>query len=404
MDLVDELRRLVSIRTEVRIEDGEIVRENYDKVVANISSIAEKAGLEVEVVELDVDGGKVPTVIARFNADKPSIAMVSHYDVVPAGGPWSIGGRVVDPYDPVLVDGKLYGRGAADDKSAIVASLAALEELLRAGAQLRYSPTVVVTGDEEVGGLGIRALLDKGYRWDRVAILDAGADFLSVGASGVIHGWIKVRGRAGHAGMPHRARNALEDLVVIVSGLMGRYKGVRSSKISKFDSPPGSPVPRVWGRFSFTIIKLGPREGEKHNRVPGEAWAGFDMRLIPEEDAEEALEELYSHFSDSCSRLGVYGELEVITCQPGWYSTDEQFVEEASKALEKAQASVGTEPKVAKAAELGGNDGTFFFLRGMPVVAFGAIRADNNVHAPGEFVYVNDLYMLKEFVKNLVSK
>ncbi|RLE99815.1 MAG: hypothetical protein DRJ57_01800, partial [Thermoprotei archaeon] len=242
IDLVEELCRLVRIRSEVAVsEAGDVVRRNYEEAAKAVARLAEEAGLDVEVLELEFKGGVIPTVMAEAGGGGERLALVSHYDVVPARGPWLVGGREVDPYEPVVLDGKVYGRGAADDKSAIVASIAALAELLEEGVKLRYRPCVVVTGDEEVGGYGVRALLEAGYRWDKVVILDAGADYLSVGASGVIHGWIGVKGRSGHAGYPHRAVNPVEAAIRLANYLLDAYKPARARRVSRLSSPPGSP-------------------------------------------------------------------------------------------------------------------------------------------------------------------
>lgn len=403
VDLVEELKNLVKIRSEVKIEGGKIIRENYSEAAEKVAKLAGEAGLEVEILELEVKDGKVPTVIATTDVNAPSIALVSHYDVVPAKGPWIIDGKEMDPYDPIVMGDKVYGRGAADDKSAIVASIAALKELRNSSAKLRYKPYVVVTGDEEIGGLGIRALLDKGHRWDRALIIDASVEYLSVGASGVVHGWISVKGKGGHAGYPHLAENPVEALANLISEITTTYKPLRAKKISRLKAPPGSPLPNVWGRFNFTITKLGPLETEKHNKIPGEALAGFDVRLLPEERVEEALRELYSYFSSAVAKLGINAKIEIISAQPGWYTTDEEYVKEALRALTHAYnvLNIKKEPKIA--GELGGNDGTFFSIKGIPVLAYGAIRENSNIHAPGEFVRVSDIITLKEFLKALLS-
>ena len=400
-DLVEELVRLVRVRSEVYVtETGAVKRCNYREAAEAVKGLAERLGLSAELVELEVGGEKVPAVIAGIDGGGQSLAFVSHYDVVPARGPWLVEGRAFDPFDPLVLGGRVYGRGAADDKSAIVASLAALAELAEEGGPLKYKPVVVVTGDEEVGGLGVRALLGSGYRWGKAVILDAGAEYLSVGASGVAFGWVKVRGRSGHAGYPHKAVNPVEGAIKLAYHMLETYKPRRAAKLSKLSAPPGSPLPKVWGRFSFTIMKLAPGEPEKHNRIPGEAMLGFDVRLLPEEDLDEALAELYAHFSEAAAKLGL--DIEVAAQgQRGWYAKDEGFVREALEAARGAYRSVGLEGEVAVAAELGGNDGTFFDAAGIPVVAFGAIRSECNVHSENEFVYARDLAMLKEFVKLL---
>ncbi|MEM1509490.1 MAG: M20/M25/M40 family metallo-hydrolase [Thermofilaceae archaeon] len=402
IDLVEELCRLVRIRSEVSVSDkGDVIRSSYMEAAEAVVGLAERVGLSAELIKLEYRGGIIPTVFIEVEGSGRTLALVSHYDVVPTRGPWYVEGHSVDPYEPFVCKDRVYGRGAADDKSAIVASIAAFAELANAGDKLRYRPCIVVTGDEEVGGYGVRAVLEEGYRWDKAVILDAGAEYVSVGASGVIHGWIKVKGRSGHAGYPHKTVNPVEAAVKLANILLEEYKSVRFSKISRYNSPPDSPFQKVWGRFSITITKLGPGEPEKHNRVPSEVLLGFDVRLLPEEDMEEALTELYSYFSRATARLAIEAEIKAWG-QRGWYTLDKDLVDEAVEAAQKSYAAGGLEYKVPTAAELGGNDGTFFFEAGIPVVAFGAIRSDCNVHSENEFVYIRDLFLLKEFVKNMV--
>lgn len=401
-DMVKFLTDLVRIPSESGYQGNVITRRNYREIVELIQMVSADNGLSVQRV--DLLGGEIPTLIISLPGapkNKPSLAFVTHYDVVPAKGPWIVDGQQMDPYEPVVKDGKVYGRGAADDKSAIAAVLAGLIALKGYEDKLRYNPVLVVTGDEEVGGTGVKALLEQGFRWDRVIIVDSGSEYVSVGASGVIHGWIKVKGKSGHAGYPHGARNAVEDLLRLLWELQ-EYKSIRSKKVSKLPSPPGSPIPRVWGRFTVTVLKLPETEPEKHNRIPGEAWAGFDMRLIPEEKVDEALSEFYAFFSSAVAKLGVNASVEVITGQPGWYAKNELFVREVVEAAKKAYRDVGFKGEPGVVAELGGNDGTHFDLYGMDVVAFGTIREGTNIHSEGEFVYIKDLEMFKQFMLNLL--
>ncbi len=404
LDIVESLEKLVRIPSESSYGKEGIVRKHYREAADAVAEIAEGSGLKVE--KIDLLGGEIPTLIITLPnppENKPTLALVSHYDVVPAKGPWIVEGQEMDPYDPVVIDGKMYGRGAADDKSGIVASLAGLVDLAEKGAELRYNPVVVVTGDEEVGGNGIKALLEEGYRWDRVIIVDAGSEYVSIGASGVVEGWIRVFGKAGHAGYPHATRNAAEQLARLVNEFFS-FKAARAAKLSSLPSPPGSPIPYVWGRFTVNILKLPETEAEKHNRVPGEAWAGFDMRLIPEEELEDALRELYSFFSSAIARLGVEAELEIVAKQKGWYAKNKEFVSEAVAAAREAYRKAGFAGEPGVAAELGGNDGSHFDEYGMDVIAFGTIRADTNIHAQGEFVYLEDIEMFRHFVYELSVK
>jgi len=406
LDSTKILRKLVSIPSEVRVEEGKIVRENYEKIVEVIADFFNKiSGVYVEILDLKTSSGEnVPAVIASIDVDAPSVAFVSHYDVVPAKGPWIIDGKEVDPYKPLVLEDRVYGRGASDDKSAIVSSIIALSKLVKMKEKLKYRPFMVVTGDEEVGGTGVELLLEK-MSFDKAVILDSDADNIVVAASGIIHGWIKVKGKAGHAGYPHRADNAVEKAIKFLHEFISKYKPLREGKISQYNAPRDSPKPKTWGRFNVTVVKLGPREPEKLNRIPGEVLAGFDIRLIPEEKPENAVEELKKVFNEVVSETGITAELEITCCRNGWYATDKNLVAEALFSAEEAYRRVyGIDFKLGTIAQLGGNDGTHFFNKGIPCVGFGTHRPNNNLHGENEFVYLKDIDLVAEFIVQICVK
>ncbi|RLG42209.1 MAG: hypothetical protein DRO05_01835 [Thermoproteota archaeon] len=375
------LKKLVSLNTDATR------MLNYEEASSLIFNELEKLGLDTKIV-----GEKVPNVVARLDvgADK-DLAIVSHYDVVPAEGPWIINGNEVDPFQPLELEGKLYGRGSADDKSAIVASIWAVAEVK--DKELRYNPLLIITGGEEVGGIGIREVVSAGITGDLVLVADADIEYIGIGASGVVHGWITVRGKEGHAGYPHLARNPVNDLICLCSELM-RFAERRALKFSKLDSPPNSPISKIWGRFTFTMLQAG----SKHNVIPSTARAGFDMRIVPGEDPKNAIMELKSEFEAIREKLNLNAELEILEpINEGWM-TDPQhpFVQEALEVYER----VFGYRRIC--GELGGNDGYIFSKKGKPTIALGAMRKENNIHGRNEFVYLQDVIRLKEFMKGLL--
>ncbi len=377
------LKKLVSLNTDAT------KRMNYEKASSLIFRELEELGLETKIV-----GEEVPNVVAKLDAGADlDLAIVSHYDVVPAEGHWIIEGREVDPFQPIELNGKLYGRGSADDKSAIVASIWAVAEAKN--KRMKYNPLLIITGDEEVGGTGIREVVSAGITGDLVLVADSYIEYIGVGASGVVHGWITVEGKEGHAGYPHRARNPVNGLISLCSELM-RFAEKRALTFSELDSPPDSPISKVWGRFTFTILQAG----SKHNVIPSEAKAGFDMRIVPGEDPNRAVMELKSEFEAIKEKLGLNARLEILEpINEGWI-TDPQhpFVQEALGVYERLFGHKRV------CGELGGNDGYIFLKRGKPTITLGAMRKDNNIHGRNEFVYLKDVIMLKEFIKCLLTE
>ena len=123
------------------------------EVAASAAAVARLlAGAGLDVQTLQVPGGR-PAVVGRRPAPPgaPTVLLYAHHDVQPAAGGWR-----TDPFDPVEVDGRLYGRGAADDKAGVVVHVGALRAL---GADRRVGVTVFVEGEEEIGSPTFGAFL-----------------------------------------------------------------------------------------------------------------------------------------------------------------------------------------------------------------------------------------------------
>jgi acetylornithine deacetylase/succinyl-diaminopimelate desuccinylase-like protein len=120
-----------------------------------VAALLGQAGLP-EVELLAVDGGQ-PAVLGRRPAPPgaPTVLLYAHHDVQPTG---DRAGWDSDPFEPVERDGRLYGRGTADDKAGIAAHLAALRAH---GDQLPVGVTVLVEGEEEIGSPTLDAFLTK---------------------------------------------------------------------------------------------------------------------------------------------------------------------------------------------------------------------------------------------------
>lgn len=380
------LEELVSINTDSTKKCG------YEQCASVIACRMREVGLKVEVhdpVGLVADGKRRPNVIGTLDVGaEETLGLITHYDVVPPGEGWRR-----DPFRLTVEGDRAYGRGAADDKSAIAACLGALSKA-KEGA--RYNVKLIASPDEEVGGRwGIGYVLGEvGLRLDCGVVVDAMPDMICIGASGIIQGEIRVRGIQGHAGYPHRADNPIPKLATLIREF-DEFIKLREDKLSKIDAPPGCPKGKVWGRFSFTMLG----GGEKENIIPSNAWARFDMRILPDEPISVARSELVGYFEKKRELLGVNAELRVTHEDSGFLTPPETpFVER----FRMATASVFGRP-LPVGASLGGDDGKFLASRGIPVVSYGAIAEDSHFHGTDEFVYLRDLFNLRDVIAALVK-
>jgi succinyl-diaminopimelate desuccinylase len=382
------LSKLVGIDTNVHTKTG------YAACAEVIRTEAEKLGLKVRIYDsakLATDKMSRPNLVINLDVGASERVILStHYDVVPAGQGWSH-----EPFKLTIEGNRAYGRGASDNKAGIASAVGALRELKAKGSS-RVNVSLLVSPDEEVGGeLGVGYLVEKvKIRADGAIILDSGPDVVSIGASGTVWGKVIVQGLQGHAGYPHLAKNAIELALPLLNDL-AKYAEIREKVLSRLPAPPTAPKKRIWGRFSITML----RAGEKENVIPSECEARFDLRVCPDEDNEKARQALLNYFEKIRKKHECDAQLEFMSKRISNYYTDPKHP--LVKALSFAVGQVVG--KVPVAADLGGNDGHYFARAGIPVVSYGPIRNDCNFHGKDEFVYINDLDLVKKVIIQLCA-
>ena len=208
--------------------------------------------------------GDVDNLYARLGDAAPHFCFAGHTDVVPVGDGWQ-----QDPFAAEVKDGILYGRGAADMKSAIAAFVAAAAKI---GAP-KGSISLLITGDEEgVAVNGTVKLLEwlkaRGEKIDHCVVGEPTSvartgDTLKIGRRGSINFKITVTGVQGHVGYPLKAKNPIPVLAEVVTQLA-------SHKLDKgtehFDP----------STLAFTTMDVG---NDTTNVIPGQARAAFNIRF-----------------------------------------------------------------------------------------------------------------------------
>ncbi len=165
-DLVDELADdlVALLQRLIRIPTVNPPGECYEEFVADFKSVLDEFGYATEVHHAPTElaplgqGLPRPNLIGKLEGDGPLVHLNGHYDVVPVGNDWT-----QDPFGGELVDGKIYGRGAADMKSGLAAQIIAVEALRRAGLKPNVHQSAVP--DEETVGVrnaGMGWLVEQG--------------------------------------------------------------------------------------------------------------------------------------------------------------------------------------------------------------------------------------------------
>ncbi len=160
--------------------------------------------------------GEVSNLWARRGADAPVLCFAGHTDVVPPGPEqeWN-----TDPFEPVVRDGLLFGRGSADMKSGLAAMVVALEEFVAAHPNHKGSLAMLITSDEEGrardGTLKVVEALqarDEHIDWcvlGEPSSQERLGDVVRIGRRGSLSGMLTVRGVQGHVAYPQLADNPI---------------------------------------------------------------------------------------------------------------------------------------------------------------------------------------------------
>lgn len=208
--------------------------------------------------------GDVDNLYARRGTTAPHFCFAGHTDVVPVGEGWQ-----QDPFAAQIKDGMLYGRGAADMKSAIAAFVAAVARQTDPNGSI----SLLITGDEEGPAVnGTVKLLEwlqaRGEKIDHCVVGEPTSvartgDTLKIGRRGSINFQLRVIGSQGHVGYPAKARNPIPALAQVVTALAGHTldKGTDHFEPST---------------LSFTTLDVG---NPATNVIPGEAKASFNIRF-----------------------------------------------------------------------------------------------------------------------------
>jgi cysteinylglycine-S-conjugate dipeptidase len=288
-----------------------------DESASLVAALLQECGLETRLVEA---GGRPAVLASRQLPGRPTVLLYAHHDVQPAGDPalWTS-----DPFEPVERDGRLYGRGAADDKAGVMVHVAALRAL---GDDLGVGVVVFIEGEEEYG-TGATPILLRELREelaaDTVLVTDVGNWAVGVPAvttslRGHVTAYLEVRtlSHGVHSGV---FGGAVPDAVVALARLVSTFhdsagdvaiEGLSTAPSSAVDYPAdrlyaetggeqfgtGSAASRMWSRPSVSILGMDvpPIEGATSTLTPV-ARALVSLRIAPAEDPLRAFSLLEAH-------------------------------------------------------------------------------------------------------------
>ena len=338
------------------------------------------SGFSIETLQF----GSVTNLWARRGDAHPVLCFAGHTDVVPTGPleEWRS-----DPFTPVIRDGVLYGRGAADMKSGLAAMVTATEEFFAAHPDHRGSIAFLITSDEEgpsVDGTKrvVEALKARGETIDWCIVGEPSSgqtvgDTIKIGRRGSLSGRLTVHGVQGHVAYPQLAENPVHTLAPALAELTART----------WDGGDAFFQPTT-----FQISNLNAGTGAP-NVIPGELKARFNLRYCP----VQTVEALKRTVEDILARHGVRYTIE-------WYVSGEPFYtppgELSQAAVDAITAVTGTAPQLSTGG--GTSDGRFIAPLGAQVVELGVTNA--TIHKVNECVRVEEIGLLHRMYRGVLER
>ncbi|BDX05662.1 succinyl-diaminopimelate desuccinylase [Planctobacterium marinum] len=328
----------------------------------------------------------VKNLVAEIGAGERVIAFAGHTDVVPPGPveKWHS-----DPFEPVVIDNELIGRGAADMKTGVAAMLAASERVLRLSRHLNAKFMWFITSDEEgeaeFGSKEIKAWLDKrNISVDCVIIGEptaklATGDTIKVGRRGAISGRIQVKGKQGHVAYPQYADNAIHKMAKVIDAISSINFDAGS------DDFPGTSL-------QITHIDSGDFTD---NIVPANCSICFNIRYSHEYSMASLEALIQERIEAVVSSADIQWER---PCVPYFTHVDQQnsLIKSVEQAIIK---NTGRFPVLSTAG--GTSDGRFFASEHTQVVEVGV--PNKTIHQVNERIHISDLVTLEDIFTDLLS-
>ncbi len=321
-----------------------------------VAFLAERARAEGLTVEIIGDAAQ-QSVLLVAGTEGPTLVLNAHLDTVPVvdAADWDY-----PPFEGRVVDGHMYGRGAADNKAGVTAAFMALLSAHRAGWIKGFRLCGMFVADEETGGAkGTGAALASGML-ERLQVaaaivcdgsgLEGGIWGIRVASKGVARLGITVEGVSAHSARPEQGKNAVLALADVLLALDS------ASLLPPIEHPRLGPPSMVVG----TTIQ----GGTSPNAVPGRAEATVDCRLVPGVDLASLLERCEELASTVASRRLCTSRVSLLRHQPPIDTDTSQPI--VRYVLEAIEEVTGQTPMVR--GLVGGNDAKFFIQHGVPTL------------------------------------
>lgn len=314
----------------------------------------------------------------------PVFCFAGHTDVVPAG---NLDSWLTPPFEPVITDGMLYGRGAADMKGSLAAMVVATERFVNNHPDHKGSIAFLITSDEEgpfINGTTrvIDTLEARNEKIDYCIVGEPSStsklgDVVKNGRRGSISGELTIRGKQGHVAYPEHVINPIHKAMAALD------------ELSKLHWDNGN---EYFPPTSFQLSNIQSGTGAT-NVVPGHLTALFNLRYSTELTAEMIVEKVEALLNQHQLDFDIK-----------WVFNGQPFITEPSTLVDSVVQAIKTCCKITPELSTSGgtSDGRFIAPTGAQVIELGPCNA--TIHQVNECVAVQDLILLTDvYYQTLVN-
>ncbi len=359
-DSVELAKKLLGFETVSPLEEKE--------PLVFLKNVLEEQGIDSEIIQ---ENG-VYSLYSEFGGED-KICFNGHIDTVCSNGDWTR-----KPFQPEIVEGKIYGRGASDMKSGLAAEVMAYIDIFR-DPEFSGGASLMVTGDEEIGGFdGTEKLLEMHGEKIKYAVIGepTGLD-IQVGMRGVVWPTIIIEGESVHSSRPEKVDNILEKLPEVLEKL----KNVELT----YEKPENLEEP------TWPVTNVSTAGGT--NSIPGKVEIEMDVRTVPSmkpetirKDIEEAMEETGVEYRVEVREMGKPVTLD-----------DEKFLEKVEQVVGKI-----TGKKPDRSFSGGSSDARFFSAENIPVVEIGP--EEETAHMKDEYCSTDKIRELRKIYRETAKE
>ncbi|HTL00034.1 MAG TPA: succinyl-diaminopimelate desuccinylase [Pseudomonadales bacterium] len=371
MDVLALSQQLIRCASVTPNDDG-----CQDLLIAHL----ERLGFEVTRLPF----GNVANFWARRGTTAPLVAFAGHTDVVPTGPPeqWTS-----PPFEPVIRDAKLFGRGAADMKTALAAMVVAIDRLLAEKPDCGGSIALLVTSDEEGDAVDgtvkvIEHLQRHGTHIDYCVVGEPSSDrrvgdMVRVGRRGSLNGRAHIRGIQGHVAYPEKVRNPIHMAAPAMAELAG----------NRWDNGNA-----YFPATTFQISNVHAGTGAT-NVVPGMLELLFNFRF----NTEQTPERLQAAVADVFARHRIDAHVT-------WTLSGLPFLTPRGRLVDAVCASIRQATRAEPELSTGGgtSDGRFIAPTGTEVIEVGVVN--ETIHSIDECVAVSDVTTLVDIYAGILRR